>query len=147
MTLLSITDLAIDAGPLSLIDGVRLDVAPGEVVALVGESGSGKSLTALSIMGLLADGLSVTRGRIEFNGVDLTQLSQEGLRALRGEELGRAAPHCRPRPHAPQRRTAARPPAWIHTPDTRASCTESEPMLSLYPSHARANRPAHSCQS
>ena len=76
MTLLSITDLAIDAGPLSLIDGVRLDVAPGEVVALVGESGSGKSLTALSIMGLLADGLSVTRGRIEFNGVDLTQLSQ-----------------------------------------------------------------------
>ena len=87
MTLLSITDLAIDAGPLSLIDGVRLDVAPGEVVALVGESGSGKSLTALSIMGLLADGLSVTRGRIEFNGVDLTQLSQEGLRALRGEEL------------------------------------------------------------
>ena len=87
MTLLSITDLAIDAGPLSLVDGVGLDVAPGEVVALVGESGSGKSLTALSIMGLLADGLSVIRGRIEFDGVDLTQLSQEGLRALRGEEL------------------------------------------------------------
>ena len=87
MTLLSVTDLAIDAGPLSLVDGVTLDVAPGEIVALVGESGSGKSLTALSIMGLLGTGLAVTRGRIAFDGTDLTRLSQDGLRALRGEDL------------------------------------------------------------
>ncbi len=38
-------------------------------------------------MGLLGDGLVVTRGRIEFDGGDLTQMSQEGMRALRGEEL------------------------------------------------------------
>ena len=56
MSLLSIQDLAIDAGSLSLIDGVTLDVEPGEIVALVGESGSGKSLTALAIMGLLGEG-------------------------------------------------------------------------------------------
>lgn len=87
MTLLSVTDLAIDAGPLSLVDGVTLKVAQGEIVALVGESGSGKSLTALSIMGLLGDGLAVTGGYIEFDGTDLTQVSQQDLRALRGEEL------------------------------------------------------------
>ena len=87
MTLLSVTDLAIKAGPLSLVDGVTLKVAQGEIVALVGESGSGKSLTALSIMGLLGDGLAVTGGSIEFDGTDLTQLPQQDLRALRGEEL------------------------------------------------------------
>lgn len=87
MTLLSVTDLAIDAGPMSLVDGVGLEVAAGEIVALVGESGSGKSLTALSIMGLLGEGLAVTRGRVVLDGRELTQMSQADLRALRGEDL------------------------------------------------------------
>jgi len=87
MSLLAIDDLAIGAGELSLVDGVSLSVEPGEVVALVGESGSGKSLTALSIMGLLADGLQRQRGSIHFDGGDLTQLDDEQLRSLRGSEL------------------------------------------------------------
>ena len=87
MSLLAIDDLAIGAGDLSLVDGVSLSVEPGEVVALVGESGSGKARTALSIMGLLADGLQRQRGSIFFDGVDLTQLDDERLRALRGSEL------------------------------------------------------------
>lgn len=87
MSLLSIRDLAINAAPLSLVDGVTLDVDPGEIVALVGESGSGKSLTALSIMGLLGEGLSLERGCINFDGTDLTDLSQDDLRQLRGNDL------------------------------------------------------------
>lgn len=87
MTLLSVTDLAIGAGPLSLVDGVTLDVNPGEVVALVGESGSGKSLTALAVMGLLAEGLTRAAGRIEFDGTDLAMLPESKLRALRGADL------------------------------------------------------------
>ena len=87
MTLLSVTDLKIGAGELSLVDGIRLNVDPGEVVALVGESGSGKSLTALSIMGLLGDGLALKSGSIKFDGVDLTQLSLADLRAYRGDDL------------------------------------------------------------
>lgn len=87
MTMLSIDDLAINAGALSLVDGVTLDVDPGEVVALVGESGSGKSLTALSVMGLLGEGLSVDRGRIELDGADLTRMNDKSLRSLRGADL------------------------------------------------------------
>jgi peptide/nickel transport system ATP-binding protein len=64
-----------------------LNVNPAEVVALVGESGSGKSLTALSIMGLLGDGLALKSGSIKFDGVDLTQLSLADLRAYRGDDL------------------------------------------------------------
>jgi peptide/nickel transport system ATP-binding protein len=72
MTLLSVTDLKIDAGDLSLVDGIRLNVNPAEVVALVG---------------LLGDGLALKSGSIKFDGVDLTQLSLADLRAYRGDDL------------------------------------------------------------
>lgn len=87
MTLLTIQDLAIRAGELSLVDGVTLDVNAGEVVALVGESGSGKSLTALSVMGLLGDGLTVERGMISLNDTSLTDASPQAMNDLRGDTL------------------------------------------------------------
>ncbi|WP_171103816.1 ABC transporter ATP-binding protein [Ruegeria sp. HKCCD7255] len=87
MSLLRIQDLAITAGDLSLVDGVTLDVNPGEVVALVGESGSGKSLTALSIMGLLTEGLERQEGQIVFDGKDLAAMPDAQLQDLRGADL------------------------------------------------------------
>ncbi|MCV6585291.1 MAG: ABC transporter ATP-binding protein [Marinibacterium sp.] len=87
MTLLTVEDLAIRAGDLSLVDGVTLDVQAGEVVALVGESGSGKSLTALSVMGLLGQGLSVDRGTIRLDGQALTGLGADALADLRGDRM------------------------------------------------------------
>lgn len=87
MSLLSVHDLAVTAGPISLVDGVTLDVNPGEIVALVGESGSGKSLTALAVMGLLSEGLSLERGAIDFDGTNLAALSESALRKLRGDDL------------------------------------------------------------
>lgn len=87
MTLLSVQDLAVRAGDLSLVDGVTLEVNPGEVVALVGESGSGKSLTALSVMGLLAEGLEVERGAIDLCGINLLNASPDALRDLRGNDM------------------------------------------------------------
>lgn len=53
-------------------DGVTFSVFEGECVGLVGESGSGKSMTALAIMGLLPKNARVARGRILFDGVDIT---------------------------------------------------------------------------
>jgi len=87
MSLLDIDGLSIGADGLSLVDGVSFRIAPGEIVALVGESGSGKSLTALSVMGLLAEGLAVTGGQIRFDGQDLLRLPAPALRALRGQDI------------------------------------------------------------
>ena len=86
MSLLEVEKLAIQAGDLSLVDGVDLDIRAGEIVALVGESGSGKSLTALSIMGLLAEGLTVTGGHVRFDGTEIGQ-GTRAIERLRGQEL------------------------------------------------------------
>lgn len=84
MSLLEVSNLAVCAGDLSLVDGVTLDVKAGEIVALVGESGSGKSLTALSVMGLLGEGLAVCGGTLRFDGAELTPAR---LKSLRGQEI------------------------------------------------------------
>jgi oligopeptide transport system ATP-binding protein len=55
------------------VNGVSFDVYPGEAVGLVGESGCGKTTTARCILRLE----DVTRGRIEFEGTDLTALSRD----------------------------------------------------------------------
>ena len=56
-----------------VIDGVTLEVEPGETVGLVGESGSGKSLTLRSIVHALPPKAAVTGGSIVFEGRDFTR--------------------------------------------------------------------------
>jgi len=59
-----------------------------EILGIVGESGSGKSVTSLAIMGLLPKGiLEITSGKIEFEGRDISTLSQKDLRNLRGNDV------------------------------------------------------------
>jgi oligopeptide/dipeptide ABC transporter ATP-binding protein len=71
-----------------LVQNVSFTLEEGEAVAIVGESGSGKTLTALSIMGLLnSRNLSVTGGSISLSGQDLTQMSDNDIRRLRGSEM------------------------------------------------------------
>src|SRR5688572_4808264 len=69
------------------VDGVSLDVMPGETFALVGESGCGKSMTALSIMRLLPDAGSVVAGSVEFEGRDLMRLPESAMRDVRGRSV------------------------------------------------------------
>ena len=67
------------------VGGVDLHVRPGECVGVVGESGSGKSVTALSVMGLVASPPGViTSGAVHFAGKDLIGATYETLRRLRG---------------------------------------------------------------
>ena len=88
--ILSVRDLRISfAGRhdgVSIVDGVDLDVRPGEVLGLVGESGSGKSLTSLAIMGLEPSGATVT-GSIRFGGDELVGMPAKRRRALMGKEI------------------------------------------------------------
>jgi len=53
------------------VDGVSLEIAPGETLGVVGESGSGKSITALSVMGLISAGPGVISGKIGFKARDI----------------------------------------------------------------------------
>jgi oligopeptide/dipeptide ABC transporter ATP-binding protein len=89
--LLEVSDLAVAArsrrGDLEIVHGVDLTAAPGEAIGVVGESGSGKSLTMLAIMRLLAPPLVINRGTVRFDGQDLTHLSEQGMRRLRGDRL------------------------------------------------------------
>jgi oligopeptide/dipeptide ABC transporter ATP-binding protein len=61
------------------VDGVSLDIAPGETLGLVGESGCGKSTLGKAAVRLLKP----TEGSIHFNGVDISHLSQSQIRPLR----------------------------------------------------------------
>jgi oligopeptide/dipeptide ABC transporter ATP-binding protein len=75
-------------GNIRAVDGVSFDVGRGRIVGIVGESGSGKSMTALSIMGLVPKpGGHVTAQGIMLDGTELTSLSPDGLRRIRGRDM------------------------------------------------------------
>jgi len=70
------------------VGGVDLSLKPGECLGLIGESGSGKSVTALSVMGLVASPPGViTGGAVRFDGQDLIGAPYEGLRRMRGDRV------------------------------------------------------------
>ena len=70
------------------VQKLDLDLLSGETLCIVGESGSGKSLTARSVMGLLpAPHVCVDRGSIDFLGEEITSITDERLRDIRGNEI------------------------------------------------------------
>ncbi|HSR01329.1 MAG TPA: ATP-binding cassette domain-containing protein, partial [Methylophilaceae bacterium] len=70
-----------------LVRDSSFKLSSGKTTCIVGESGSGKSLTALTIMGLLAEQL-VASGSVYFNGVDLTELDSKSMQKIRGAQIG-----------------------------------------------------------
>ena len=85
-SLLSVDSLTISARAGTLVDDVSFEIGRGGRVGLIGESGSGKTLTALSILGLLPEGVRAT-GRIDFKGTDLLGLDENELCSVRGDGI------------------------------------------------------------
>jgi peptide/nickel transport system ATP-binding protein len=82
------TEFRTDRGPLRAVDGVSFEVDAGETLAIVGESGSGKSVTALSIMRLIASPPGrISGGEVLFEGEDLLKLSDAAMRDVRGNRI------------------------------------------------------------
>jgi oligopeptide/dipeptide ABC transporter ATP-binding protein len=89
--LLEVTDLQTHfptrAGLVRAVDGVSFHLDRGELLGLVGESGCGKSMTALSVMRLIAPPGRIVNGKILFDGKDLLQLSDAEMRQMRGDDI------------------------------------------------------------
>ncbi len=89
MTLLDVRNLTVsfkmDNRTIEAVRNVNFSIAPAQTLALVGESGSGKSVTALSILRLVAAGHS--SGEILFQGNDLAHLTERELRKVRGNRI------------------------------------------------------------
>jgi peptide/nickel transport system ATP-binding protein len=86
MTLLSVEGLTVRTRHTVLVDDVAFDLARGSRTGLIGESGAGKTLIALSIMGLLADGLQA-EGRVLLDGEDLLTKRDRELTVRRGNAM------------------------------------------------------------
>jgi peptide/nickel transport system ATP-binding protein len=71
----------------ALVDGLDLDVAPGECVAIVGESGAGKSLSARALLGLVPDALSWSVDDLEIDGIAAGALTERHWHAVRGRRI------------------------------------------------------------
>jgi peptide/nickel transport system ATP-binding protein len=72
---------------ITAVRNVNFEIGQGKVLGIVGESGSGKSVTSFSIMRLLDESSSKIRGKLEFNDVNLLNLSSEEIRDFRGNRI------------------------------------------------------------
>src|SRR5258708_7657242 len=74
-------------GIVKAVDGVSYDLKKGETLGVVGESGCGKSITALSILRLIAKGGRIVEGEIKLAGRNLLELTDEQMRSVRGNDI------------------------------------------------------------
>jgi oligopeptide/dipeptide ABC transporter ATP-binding protein len=121
---------------LKAVDGVTLDVRPGECLGLVGESGCGKSTLALSIMGLVPP----TRGRIHVDGQEITgDRSPDRMRMARTVQMVFQDPYASLNPRQTVRRTLA-DPLRLHgvkdRPEIDARVMDMLAKVGLRPDHA-----------
>jgi len=86
--LLSVRGLRAEFSGVPVVDHVSFDLARGETLGIVGESGSGKSVSALSIMGLIAKPGRVAAGSILFQQREICGLPEEAMREIRGGQIG-----------------------------------------------------------
>lgn len=81
------TSFRVHRNTVEAVRGVDFQVNEGEFFAIVGESGSGKSVMMKSVMGILPESAKITADTLQFQGTDLTKLSPEQYRKMRGSEI------------------------------------------------------------
>ncbi|WP_432357156.1 ABC transporter ATP-binding protein [Sporosarcina sp. UB5] len=81
------TSFYTDDGEVKAVDGVSFSLPKGKTLGIVGESGSGKSITALSILKLLANNGKIIGGEINFKGENLLSYSDKQMRDVRGNAI------------------------------------------------------------
>ena len=79
------TSFFTDSGEVKAVNGVSFTLKPGEIMGIVGESGSGKSVTAYSIMRILADTGRITGGQVLYRGEDLATYDNKKMAGFRGK--------------------------------------------------------------
>ena len=91
MALLEVKDLRTsfftDAGEVKAVNGISFTLDRGKVLGIVGESGSGKSVTAYSIMQILASTGKITGGSILYDGKELVGIGERGMKEIRGNKI------------------------------------------------------------
>ena len=91
MALLEVRDLRTsfftDAGEVRAVNGVSFNLERGRVLGIVGESGSGKSVTAYSIMQILAGTGKIVGGSIKFDGQELVGAGEKVMKDIRGNKI------------------------------------------------------------
>lgn len=80
--MIKIEDLSVAFDGAEVVKNVNLELRDGEILGVVGESGSGKSVTALTLMGLVAESAQITTGRVLFDDVVLQEAGKPRDRAL-----------------------------------------------------------------
>ncbi|MDO7644954.1 MAG: dipeptide ABC transporter ATP-binding protein [Reinekea forsetii] len=91
MSLLSVQELSVTFGtkerPFRAVDRLSYTVEAGEVLGIVGESGSGKSVSSLALMGLIDFPGKVSAQQLEFEGQDLSAMSDRARRKITGDQI------------------------------------------------------------
>jgi len=80
------TSFFTDAGEVKAVNGINFKLEPGKTLGIVGESGSGKSVTAYSIMQILAQTGRITDGEVKYKGEDITKFSEKEMQKFRGSK-------------------------------------------------------------
>ena len=91
MALLEVRDLRTsfftDAGEVKAVNGISFNLERGKVLGIVGESGSGKSVTAYSIMQILASTGKIVGGSIKLDGQELVGAGEKVMKTVRGNKI------------------------------------------------------------